>query len=175
MYNMIMKTQAEKVTIKICFHGLAVRIQITRIHWVRGIFNLNQHNKLSFGQFDNAKVMFCWTKTLISNGNGNIQPERVFVFNNDKVESNHWLCSWRAQLIEKWILTWDRVHPNHLYFLTTHHICNKERYSVIWHVNNIPTMRFFTGIPRNAQSKSYMQSLTECAWDFQNNELSDTD
>ena len=36
------------------------------------------------------------------------------------------------------------------------------------HVNNIPTMQFFTGISRNTQSKTYMLSLTECVWDFQN-------
>ena len=34
--------------------------------------------------------------------------------------------------------------------------------------NNIPTMQFFTGISRNTQSKSYMLSLTECVWEFQN-------
>ena len=45
---------------------------------------------------------------------------------------------------------------------------------VIGHVNNIPTMHFFTGISRNTQSKSYMLSLTECVWDFQNNALWDT-
>ena len=44
----------------------------------------------------------------------------------------------------------------------------------ILHVNNIPTMQFFTGISRNTQSKSYMLSLTECVWEFQNNALWDT-
>ena len=39
----------------------------------------------------------------------------------------------------------------------------------IGHVNNIPTMQFFTGISRNTQSKSYRLSLTECVWEFQNN------
>ena len=34
-------------------------------------------------------------------------------------------------------------------------------------------MQFLTGITRNAQSKSYMPSLTECVWDFQNNALWD--
>ena len=34
--------------------------------------------------------------------------------------------------------------------------------------NNIPT------ISRNTQSKSYMLSLTECVWEFQNNALWDT-
>ena len=43
----------------------------------------------------------------------------------------------------------------------------------IGHVNNIPTMHFFTGISRNTQSKSYMLSLTECVWKFRNNELWD--
>ena len=40
--------------------------------------------------------------------------------------------------------------------------------------NNIPTMQFFIGIIRNTQSKSYMLSLTEGVWDFQNNALWDT-
>ena len=39
------------------------------------------------------------------------------------------------------------------------------------HVNNIPTIQYFTGISRNTQSKLYMLSLTECVWDFQNNVL----
>ena len=47
-------------------------------------------------------------------------------------------------------------------------------YYAIGHVNNIPTMQFFTGISQNTQSKSYMLSLTGCAWDFQNNVLWDT-
>ena len=42
-------------------------------------------------------------------------------------------------------------------------------YSKIGHVNDIPTMQFFTGISRNTQSNSYMSSLTECVWEFQNN------
>ena len=42
------------------------------------------------------------------------------------------------------------------------------------HVNNIPTMQFFTGISRIPQSKSYMLSLTESVWDFQYNALWDT-
>ena len=46
---------------------------------------------------------------------------------------------------------------------------------IIGHVNNIPTMQFFTEISRNTQSKSYnMLSFTECVWDFQNNALWDT-
>ena len=45
---------------------------------------------------------------------------------------------------------------------------------IIRHVNNIPTMQYFTGISRNTQSKSYMLPLTECDWDFQNNALWDT-
>ena len=43
----------------------------------------------------------------------------------------------------------------------------------IGHVNNIPTMQLFTGIPRNTQSKSYMLSLTECVWEFPNAALWD--
>ena len=35
-------------------------------------------------------------------------------------------------------------------------------------------MQYFTGISRNAQSKSYMLSLTECVWELQNNALWDT-
>ena len=46
--------------------------------------------------------------------------------------------------------------------------------SRIGHVNNIPTMQLFTGIPRNTQSKCYMLSLTECVWEFRNNALWDT-
>ena len=37
---------------------------------------------------------------------------------------------------------------------------------MIGHVNNIPTMQFFTGISRNTQSKSYMLALTERVWEF---------
>ena len=33
-----------------------------------------------------------------------------------------------------------------------------------------PTMQYFTGISRNTQSKSYMLSLTECAWGDRNND-----
>ena len=44
----------------------------------------------------------------------------------------------------------------------------------IGHVNNIPTMQNFTGISRNTRSKSYVLSLTECVWEFQNNALWDT-
>ena len=44
---------------------------------------------------------------------------------------------------------------------------------LIGHVNNIPTMQFLTGIPQNTQSKSYMQSLTESAWESENNALWD--
>ena len=35
-------------------------------------------------------------------------------------------------------------------------------------------MQLFAGISRNAQSKSYMLSFTECVWDFQNSALKDT-
>ena len=49
-----------------------------------------------------------------------------------------------------------------------------SREQTIGHVNNIPTMQLFTGIPKNTQSKSYMLSLTECVWDFQNNALTCT-
>ena len=45
---------------------------------------------------------------------------------------------------------------------------------LIGHVNNIPTMPFFIEISRNTHSKLYMLSLTEYAWDFQNNTLWDT-
>ena len=44
----------------------------------------------------------------------------------------------------------------------------------IGQVNNIPAMQFLSRISRNTQSKSYMLSLTECVWDFQNNALWDT-
>ena len=36
------------------------------------------------------------------------------------------------------------------------------------------TMQFYTGISRNTWSKSYMSSLTECVWEFQNSALWDT-
>ena len=45
---------------------------------------------------------------------------------------------------------------------------------IIGHVNSIPTMQLFTGISLNTQSKSYMISLTQCVWEFQNNALWDT-
>ena len=41
------------------------------------------------------------------------------------------------------------------------------------HVKNIPTMQFFTRILQNTQSKSFLLSLTECVWEFQNNALWD--
>ena len=50
-------------------------------------------------------------------------------------------------------------------------VCDKL---LIGHVNNIPTMQFFTRISSNTMSKSYMLSLTESVWDFQNNGLWDT-
>ena len=46
-------------------------------------------------------------------------------------------------------------------------------YSIIGHVNDIPTTKLFTGIPRKTQSKYYMLSLTEYVWEFQNNALWD--
>ena len=54
--------------------------------------------------------------------------------------------------------------------------CHPEMSGVpaIGHVNNIPTMQFLSGISRNTQSKSYMLSLTECVWNFQNNALWET-
>ena len=45
---------------------------------------------------------------------------------------------------------------------------------LIGHVNNIPTMQFSTVISGNTLSKSYMLSLTERHWEFQNNTLWDT-
>ena len=56
-------------------------------------------------------------------------------------------------------------------------LCKKDHYVLVsnpWHgtighVNNIPTMQSFTGIFRKTQSKSYMLSLTEGVWEFQNN------
>ena len=46
--------------------------------------------------------------------------------------------------------------------------------NTVGHVNNIPTMQFFTGSSRYTQSKLYMLSLTEWVWDFQNDALWDT-
>ena len=45
---------------------------------------------------------------------------------------------------------------------------------IIGHVNNIPTMQFFTGISGNTQSKLYTLQSAECVWDFQNDALWDT-
>ena len=44
----------------------------------------------------------------------------------------------------------------------------------IGHVNTIPTMQFFTEISRNTQANSYMLSMTEYVWEFQNDVLLDT-
>ena len=44
----------------------------------------------------------------------------------------------------------------------------------IGHVSDVPSMQLITGISRNTQSISYMLSLTECVWEFQNNALWDT-
>ena len=44
----------------------------------------------------------------------------------------------------------------------------------IGHVNNIPIMKFFTGIYRISNSKFDELSLTECVWDLPNNALCDT-
>ena len=49
----------------------------------------------------------------------------------------------------------------------------------IRHVNNIPTMQFCAGIPKNTQSELYYiilhtASLPEKSWEFQNNALWDT-
>ena len=49
--------------------------------------------------------------------------------------------------------------------------CEYWKFAAIGHVNNIPTMQFFTQISRNTKSKAYMLSLSECVWDFQNNAL----
>ena len=42
------------------------------------------------------------------------------------------------------------------------------------YVGNIPTKQFWTTIFRNTQSEYYASSLTEDAWEFQNNALWDT-
>ena len=55
--------------------------------------------------------------------------------------------------------------------ITRKSLCNS--YSPIGHVNNIPTMQLFTGIPRNTQSKCYMLTSTGCVWEFPNNALWD--
>ena len=46
-------------------------------------------------------------------------------------------------------------------------------YASIGHVNNVPTMQFFTGISKTTQFKSHMLSITECVWEFRNNVLWD--
>ena len=43
---------------------------------------------------------------------------------------------------------------------------HKVQSCILGHVNNIPTMQFFTAISRNTSSKSLMLSLTEGIWDF---------
>ena len=48
------------------------------------------------------------------------------------------------------------------------------QFDLIGHGANIPTRQFSIEISRNIQSKSYMVSVTECCWDFQNNALWDT-
>lgn len=53
-------------------------------------------------------------------------------------------------------------------------MCNKIHNLSIGHVNNVPTMQFFTGISRNTQSKPYMLSMTEWVWEFRNDALWDT-
>ena len=53
-------------------------------------------------------------------------------------------------------------------------LLGKVKYIPLGHVNSIPTMQFFTGISRNTQSKSCIQSLTKCVWEFKNNALWDT-
>ena len=35
-------------------------------------------------------------------------------------------------------------------------------------LTTFPQFNFFTEISRNAQSKSYVPSLTQCVWEFQN-------
>ena len=71
-----------------------------------------------------------------------------------------------------WGTRWKQVHKYH----TSLHTSYTSFGSCIGkgHVNSIPTIQFFTGISRNTQSKLYMLSLTECAWDFQNNALWDS-
>ena len=66
-------------------------------------------------------------------------------------------------------------HSWELRFLCTEYSSSVfELQIIIGHVNNISTMQFFTGISRNTQSKSYMLSLSECVWGFENDALWDT-
>ena len=71
--------------------------------------------------------------------------------------------------------------PNPIFFwypgrgpILNFHFATLASTSRIGHDNNIPTMQVFTGISKNTQSKSYMQTLTECLLEFQNYALRDT-
>ena len=68
-----------------------------------------------------------------------------------------------------------RTQPDAVQSQIGTHCYNTSRcLKLVGHVNNISTVQFFTGISRNTQSKSYMISLSECVWEFQNNALWDT-
>ena len=61
----------------------------------------------------------------------------------------------------------------------SHHPPGKQISSVFeenlyGHVNIVHMMQFINAISRNTQSKTYMLSLTECVWEFQNHALWDT-
>ena len=52
-----------------------------------------------------------------------------------------------------------RTQPDTVQSRIGRHYCNTSRcLKLIGHVNNIPTLQFFTGFSRNTQSKSYMIS-----------------
>ena len=68
---------------------------------------------------------------------------------------------------------WDKIEQKNNTLWKIAHFTGFD-INPIGHVNNIPTIQFFIGISRNTQSKSYMLSLTECVWDFQNDALWDT-
>ena len=56
-------------------------------------------------------------------------------------------------------------------------VLNNKKSRSIGHVNNIPTMQFFSGISIKTcmlSTELVMLSLTESVWEFQNNALWDT-
>ena len=54
------------------------------------------------------------------------------------------------------------------------HTTPEQWWILVGHVNNIPIMQLWGGIPRNTRSTSYVLSLTECEWELQNDALWET-
>ena len=85
---------------------------------------------------------------------------------------------WWVSSIYNWsiIEVWQKMRLKHI--PTEWQSCTSQwvwkNCSQMGHVDNIPTMQFFTEISRNTQSISYMLSLNVSVWDFQDNALWDT-